>query len=152
MYYYGSQAQLQAQCIDGCVDLSCAAYAGDVASTYAWYKEGEYDTDNQTWTGEELIEGEDYVMKDGMAMFLHTIDEPVMAVITNTTFPNLTMQTNMITIDSAGLSNITDDTEKIVNVYNLQGMQIKTGVAAKEALDGLTPGIYIVGDKKILVQ
>ncbi|MDE7142641.1 MAG: hypothetical protein K2O33_07105 [Muribaculaceae bacterium] len=38
----------------------------------------------------------------------------------------------------------------IVNVYNLQGMAVKTGVSEADALEGLPCGIYIVNGKKIV--
>lgn len=44
----------------------------------------------------------------------------------------------------------TEDAFMTVNVYNLQGMTVKTGVAFSEALDNLPAGIYIVNGKKIV--
>ncbi len=38
----------------------------------------------------------------------------------------------------------------VVNVYNLQGMTVKTGVCEAEALEGLPNGLYIVNGKKIV--
>ena len=40
----------------------------------------------------------------------------------------------------------------VVNVYNLQGMTVRHGVARENALDGLTSGIYIVNGKKVWVK
>ncbi|MDE5660540.1 MAG: T9SS type A sorting domain-containing protein [Muribaculaceae bacterium] len=37
-----------------------------------------------------------------------------------------------------------------VNVYNLQGMMVKSGVSADSALEGLPAGLYIVNNKKIV--
>lgn len=50
-----------------------------------------------------------------------------------------------------GLDDIaTDAMNAPVNVYNMQGMLIKQGIAREEALTDLPAGIYIVGNKKIL--
>lgn len=40
----------------------------------------------------------------------------------------------------------------LVNVYDLQGRQLKTAVNASEASHDLAPGIYLVGGKKVLVR
>lgn len=40
----------------------------------------------------------------------------------------------------------------IVNVYSLQGVVLKEGVEASKATEGLAPGLYIVGGKKIAVR
>ena len=37
-----------------------------------------------------------------------------------------------------------------VNVYNLQGVVVKTNVNTANALDGLKQGIYIVNGKKVV--
>lgn len=50
-----------------------------------------------------------------------------------------------------GLDGIaTDDINAPVNVYNMQGMMLKQGVAREDALTDLPAGIYIVGNKKML--
>lgn len=50
-----------------------------------------------------------------------------------------------------GLDGIaTDDINAPVNVYNMQGMMLKQGVAREDALTDLPAGLYIVGNKKML--
>lgn len=50
-----------------------------------------------------------------------------------------------------GLDGIaTDDINASVNVYNMQGMMLKQGVAREDALTDLPAGLYIVGNKKML--
>ena len=39
--------------------------------------------------------------------------------------------------------------DALVNVYNLQGVAVKTNVKAANALDGLNRGIYIINGKKV---
>ncbi len=40
----------------------------------------------------------------------------------------------------------------VVNVYNMQGVLLKRGVNASEATSGLGRGVYIVGNKKVIVK
>ena len=47
---------------------------------------------------------------------------------------------------------LTDDAAGgLVNVYNLQGMMVRSNVVAEEASVALPAGIYIVNGKKIAV-
>lgn len=53
---------------------------------------------------------------------------------------------------SSGIYSITDDMNNIpVNVYNCQGIMLKQN-ATQDYIDSLTPGLYIIGGKKILVK
>lgn len=52
---------------------------------------------------------------------------------------------------TSGLVDVMPAEETTVDVYNLQGVLLKKGVAVNEATDGLAPGIYIAGGKKIVV-
>lgn len=40
----------------------------------------------------------------------------------------------------------------VVDVFNIQGIVVKRGVKYSKATDGLLPGLYIVGGKKVLVK
>ena len=51
-------------------------------------------------------------------------------------------------IDALGI----DMSKEFVNVYNTQFMLLKQGVRADEATKGLPSGIYIIGNKKVLVK
>lgn len=49
------------------------------------------------------------------------------------------------------IENIKDFQDKeFVNVYNITGVAVKQNVERKHALDGLSKGIYIVGNKKVI--
>lgn len=50
------------------------------------------------------------------------------------------------------VSGVTDYMDNKVNVCTLDGVLLKKGVKASEALDGLSEGIYIVGDRKMIVK
>ncbi len=53
----------------------------------------------------------------------------------------------------SAVDNITvDESDRLINVYNTQGQLLRQGVARDQATQGLTPGIYIVGNKKVIVR
>lgn len=155
VYYYDNQAALQPECIDGTVDLSAVAKVGNTETAYTWYfGKAVYDEENQIWTGETLIPGEEYWMDGGKAIFANPFDEKLMCLMTNSVFPKLTMTTGMILVDESGIENVSvDNTDnETVSVYNMGGMLIRSNVARAEALRDLAPGIYIVGGRKVLVK
>ncbi|MBO7165836.1 MAG: hypothetical protein J6V60_07135, partial [Muribaculaceae bacterium] len=45
-----------------------------------------------------------------------------------------------------------DDPDKLVNVVSIDGRIVKQNVKASEAIEGLTPGVYLVGNKKVIVK
>lgn len=53
--------------------------------------------------------------------------------------------------NAAGVESVTA-TDGPVNVYNMQGMMIRSNVPANEATCGLPAGIYIINGKKVLVR
>ena len=56
-------------------------------------------------------------------------------------------------IGISAIDNITvDDSNRPVDVYNTQGQLLRTGADPATATQGLPPGIYIVGGKKVLVK
>ncbi|MDE6187033.1 MAG: hypothetical protein K2G17_02750, partial [Duncaniella sp.] len=42
--------------------------------------------------------------------------------------------------------------ERLVDVYNLQGVRLRTKVCINDAVEGLPGGIYIVDGKKMVVK
>lgn len=52
----------------------------------------------------------------------------------------------------SGLGSILGEDATPVNVYNLQGMILRRGVRADEALKGLAPGTYLINNQKIRVK
>lgn len=53
-----------------------------------------------------------------------------------------------------GVDKVTVDTndDALVDVYTLNGMKVKSGVSAAEAIQGLAKGIYIINHKKVVVK
>lgn len=56
--------------------------------------------------------------------------------------------------EQSGIENIVSeaDANAPVNVYNIAGQQVRANVLPAEATEGLAPGFYIVGNKKVLVK
>lgn len=50
-----------------------------------------------------------------------------------------------------GIENIVNSNDKIVNIFNLQGICVKRN-ATEDDVKALSPGIYIVGGKKVVVR
>ena len=50
--------------------------------------------------------------------------------------------------EGSNIANI-EISDALVNVYNLQGVAVKTNVKAANALDGLNRGVYIINGKKV---
>ena len=51
---------------------------------------------------------------------------------------------------TTGLSKLLGGSQQKVNVYSADGRLVRSNVAAKEAMQGLQPGIYVVNGRKIL--
>lgn len=54
--------------------------------------------------------------------------------------------------ESTGISEVAADGEGVVNVYNMQGVVVRANVSSANAAEGLAPGLYIMGGKKVLVR
>lgn len=59
------------------------------------------------------------------------------------------MKVNGVTMASIEVTEVAA-APAVVNVYNLQGMVIRTGVSEADALEGLPHGLYIVNGKKLV--
>ncbi len=94
-YVYADQAAMEAECIDGSVDLSSQAMVGSVPTTYRWFIDMPEFDDYGELSGEELEAGEEYTVEDGVTTFVKAFSD-VVCVMTNTSFPSLYLYTNMI--------------------------------------------------------
>lgn len=59
---------------------------------------------------------------------------------------------NIVAKELSGINDVELDANAPVDVYNMQGIAVRKGVAAAEATIGLPAGIYIVAGKKVLVK
>lgn len=151
VYYYGNQAPVDVSCVDMRVDLSEQATVNGQATEYAWYLGiPEYNPETGEWEGTQLVEGQDYEVADGVTHFLHSQPGELICLMSNPVFPNLVLYTNLLT--DSGVEGVAGDANcGPVRVYSLQGILLREAPAA-EALRGLSPGIYVIDGKKILVK
>lgn len=91
-YLYVNQNPVKAVCADGKVDLADQAMVGDVATEYTWYIGLPEFDENGELVGEDLYEGTEYTLEEGVTTFLSNFDG-VVCVMTNSVFPNLYLHT-----------------------------------------------------------
>lgn len=115
IYAYLNQPDMEiAEDAEGNIDLSSQAMAGTTPTEYRWFLgEAEWD-ENGELVGEELIEGTEYTVTDGVTKFLKPFDE-VMCVMSNEIFPNLYICTNLIKVE-AGVKAVAVDAGFVVTV------------------------------------
>ena len=53
---------------------------------------------------------------------------------------------------STAITTVENDNSALVDVYNLQGVKIRSKQSKKSATENLPSGMYIVGDKKVLLR
>ena len=158
-FYYGTQAMLDVECIDGKVDLSSQATAAGVATQFYWYLGEVYiDTDTGEVVGEALDGDSDdpeYTVDGGVTSFHYTFSDKVTGLLLNEAYPNLALFTNPVTVDtSTGITEAAADLDPdtLVDVFTPAGICVRRGVRAAEALRGLARGIYLVGARKVYVN
>lgn len=152
VYYYGNQAPMDVKCVDGKVDLSSQAVIDDIATSYTWYAGlPEYDAETGQIIGNLLAEGTDYEIEGGVTTFLKQPEDQVICMMTNDSFPNLSLITNLIDVRLSGVADIEADADKAVEVYTIDGILVAKG-RLSEVTPNLAPGLYIAGGRKILVK
>lgn len=112
LYNYTNQAALPIEVVDGSVDLSSQAVVGNVETRYTWYIDTPYFDDNNQLVGEELYEGEEYTLENGVTTFIKSFSH-IMCVMTNTVFPSLYLYTDFIDVDVAGVSDVRVDDDTL---------------------------------------
>lgn len=163
-YFYGNQALLDVECVEGVVDLSELATICETPTVFTWfYGDATYDEDNETYVGEVLASQDDddpeYNISGGVTSFLTTFDTYVTGVLYNETFPNLYLLTKKITVDKpAGVEDVAVDgfdANAPADIYNLSGVKVRSNAELSE-VNKLASGVYIVvsqGEaRKVLVK
>lgn len=127
VYYYANQAPLHVECIDGRVDLSSQMMADGISSQIYWFV-GELeliqDEDNNLeLLNEELIQGEDYFVQNGICTFKQSW--PLLTgYIYNPVFPDILFFTEPISVTAtSGIEQINSDAAA-EQTYNAVGMRI----------------------------
>ena len=111
LYTYGNQPALNITCVDGSVDLSSQLVRDGVETQYNWFYDAPvYDAESGTLTGELLVEGVDYIIKNGVTYFLDDIDK-VSCVLMNELFPRTYLKTNVIAVTKCldGIADVNAD-------------------------------------------
>lgn len=141
---YGMQQPMPVECVDGKVDLSSQADVEGTPTSYVWYLgEASLDSDNGVYVGEELIEGDEYTVDNGVTTFNFTFSEKVMCVMSNALYPNLLLTTERVSVDKAGIDEVESGRiESPVGIYDLQGRRVSNPAH----------GIYIINGRKVLVK
>lgn len=161
IYDYGKQTPLDITVsADNKVDLSSQAEVDGTKTAYTWYIDSPYYDDYGELTGENLIEGDEYTLENGVTTFLANFHN-IMCVMTNTAFPNLVLYTNFIdvtgvsgigsigtsgdtTVRTEGSSIIVDTTDGTpVALYTIGGARIGSADGST-VFPGLSSGVYIV--------
>lgn len=106
-YTYVNQQPIEAVEVGDCVDLSQVASCGDVQSVFRWFIGVPTIDENEELAGEELVEGEEYTVKNGVTTFYNNF-ENVMCVVTNTEFPKLYIYTVPMNVTS-GVTDVAAD-------------------------------------------
>lgn len=169
-YDYTNQAKVQIECVNGVVDLSSEANVGGYATSFNWCI-GEPDYDEYGTLTNECLEGSsniednpEYLLVNGVTTFLTNPQSTVACVMTNDLFSKLTLETNLIRVNNAGVNDIAVDNTNInvkvmgndihayandgtiVNLYGINGTTMGTAIVAngEATFSNLTPGFYIV--------
>ncbi len=147
VYAYLNQPDMTiAEDANGNIDLSSQAMAGSTPTEYRWFLgEAEWD-DNGELIGEELIEGTEYTITNGVTKFLKPFDE-VMCVMMNSQFPDLYIYTNLIKVEAgveAALVN--SDFMVAVNGNDITVSTTSTLPVALYGIDGRCHGNAVPAD------
>ena len=164
-YSYAFQNPINVECVDGRVDLSKQADVKGTPTTFQWFlgdrqNDVYYDYYYEDFIGERLEGPEDsddpeYSVENGVTTFHYNQNRKVICAMTNEEHPNLILYSTPTTITKTGVDEIVNNEDvfgKIVDVYNLNGVLVRSQMPVNEALQSLQPGIYIVGGKKVLVK
>lgn len=160
VYYFASQATLEAAIANGKIDLASQARVGDTETVYRWFLgDVTFDADTASLVGEELAGNDDadpeYWVKDGVTAFRYTFTEPVTGVLYNAAYDGLYLFTTPVLVSADGIEGITADGSAIspdekVTIYNLSGIAVRSNIRFAEAMNGLPAGLYIVNGRKYL--
>lgn len=123
-YNYLNQKPLEITVVDSKVDLSSQAFVGTDPTTYRWFIDAPYLNEEGELYGEELIEGMEYTLENGVTTFLRDFSH-IICVMTNERFPDLYLLTNFIDVEAAGVNDIeVEEGSTPAEYYNLQGVRV----------------------------
>lgn len=173
-YYYHSQFPIEIAAEDGVVDLSSQSDVDGAATIYRWFVGLPTIDEEGMLVGEELAEGEDYLIEEGVTTFLSNFND-VMCVMMNEKLPDVVIYTYLINV-TADVEEIAASDEVLVMsendnivvksdavgspiaVYSVTGALMRTAEVEEGAtvIDNIEEGIYLVrvgkNTKKVIVK
>ena len=173
-YYYYNQFPIEIAAEDGVVDLSSQSYVDGAATIYRWFVGVPTVNEEGLLEGNELVEGEDYIIEEGVTSFLSKFDD-VMCVMTNEKLPDVVIYTYLIDVTAdveeiaaTGDVLVMSENDNIViksdaigspiAVYSMTGalMRIAEVEDGATVIDNVEEGIYLVkvgkNTKKVVVK
>ncbi len=156
-YRYGLPASAQPSHNDGSEQILASLYLNDnMKPVMSLYDEVYSNYPNNMWDASQAF-NVDHKYNDNAVEFVMNESGDLRAGIRKlemvdgdwTIFDNFRLYYKP-EIDAVEIINM--DPDAIVNVYSVDGSVVKTDVKTAEALNGLDKGIYIVGNKKVIVK
>lgn len=176
VYYYNNQNPIEAECIDGKVDLSSQARVGETETEFSWYIGVPEFDENGELQGEKLYVDDEYTIDNGVTTFLSDPGADVMCVFTNSVFPGAYFYTDLLTVSLSGIDTVIADLGATVSVegntihvkdavaadgtevalYNISGVRLRTAAVIDgcAAVTDVAPGLYIltIGNRAVKVR
>lgn len=159
-YYYYNQYPIQIEAEDGVVDLSSQSMVADTPTVYKWFVDlPELDEEGQL-VGNELQEGTDYTIENGVTTF-HSDFNNIVCFMTNEMLPEVFIYTYIINvtadveeilgqntkvISGRGCIKVKTEESKPIRIYNIDGTLLYSfeSMNGETTIDSIAPGIYIV--------
>ena len=159
LYQYHSQYPVDVVPDGMVVDLSSEAVINGVGTDYTWYLDMPYVNENGELEGENLYEGTEYTIENGVTTFLTTFDD-VVCVMLNSEFPELILTTDLMNISDSGVEGIgangdtrvavegnsiivTAEAGAKVALVGSNGTVLRTA-RGSATMSGVAPGVYVV--------
>lgn len=164
IYTYTDQAVVDAEEIDGRIDLSAHRSAYGTDTKYTWYLDMPAFNEYGELEGEELYADDEYVITDGVTTFLKPFNN-VVCVMTNELFPSLYLYTPMMNVGGTNGINAATASDRNVAIsmdgrtitvkapaetsatlYNIDGRTAgRTSLNNGEGrFDNIRPGVYVL--------
>lgn len=124
VYNYLLQQPLSVTVEDGCVvDLSEQSNVDSSETTYRWFIDSPMFDEENNLIGEELMEGVEYTIDNGVTTFLDSFQN-LMCVMTNPVFPDLYLYTDFINVAGSSVEELERADNADSKWYDLQGRLI----------------------------
>lgn len=162
LYTYANQEPIEVDASTGVVDLSSEAVVNGTNTVYRWFVGLPSYDDYGELVGDELVEGEDFVLENGVTRFAKLVNN-VMCVMTNELFPRMVLYTPFIDVEATGIGQLTAGTGASVSVaagevtvhaasgtpvrlYDASGRLVAAATVSggSATFSGLSAGVYVV--------